>query len=417
MARGIDLKRALWRGRFGWPVGASQNIGVPLDYGLHARLSRYWLDIKRILIRDLDTYGLFKEASFNEQLFDQRVVQALQLPWPRHPSGHLVLDDDIFELMARMFPSVRPIRELRRITNKMRKFGLTVSERDHYNRFLITPFQTKTGRNAPSNSAAVFGLGAWLRHLITPRPGTVLLYCDWSSQEYVIMAARSGDEWMLEDCAAADPYIRFGQRLGRLPEGATKKTHRTLRDQFKVVALATFYGQSEFSLAPALNISLGDARYLLDQHVKLYATCHHWLENFVVGSRATGLAWTSLGWALRITHAVSRRTLMNFPAQAHGAEMLRIAMILLEEAGIRVCAPVHDAVLVECAEADAEATAETVREHMTKAAMLLLGVAPRVSITPLAFGERLVEERGVAMWNRVMRALQEVEARASETVG
>jgi DNA polymerase I-like protein with 3'-5' exonuclease and polymerase domains len=76
----------------------------------------------------------------------------------------------------------------------------------------------------------------------------------------------------------------------------------------------------------------------------------------------------------------NRRTLMNFPAQAHGAEMLRIAMILLAEAGIRVCAPVHDAVLVECAAAEAEATAETVRAIMTKAATMLLGVAPRVSI-------------------------------------
>jgi hypothetical protein len=174
---------------------------------------------RRILIRELDRYGLFKDASFNRELFDQRVVQALKLPWPRYPSGQLVLDDDAFEAMARLFKLVRPIRELRRITGKMRKFGLTVSERDHYNRFLITPFQTKTGRNAPSNSTAVLGLGAWLRQLITPRLGTVLLYCDWSSQEYVIMAAKSGDERMLEDCASPDPYIRFGQRLGQLPRG------------------------------------------------------------------------------------------------------------------------------------------------------------------------------------------------------
>jgi hypothetical protein len=416
MLRGIDLKRALWRGRFGWPVAACQNIGVPIDYPLHTRLSHHWLDIKRILIRDLDGHGIFNDASFNEKLFDRRVVQALKLPWPRHPSGHLVLDDDAFEAMARLFLVVRPIRELRRITGKMRKFGLTVSERDHHNRFLITPFQTKTGRNAPSNSAAVFGLGAWLRHLITPRPGTVLLYCDWSSQEYVIMAAKSGDELMLDDCAAPDPYIRFGQRLGRLPEGATKKTHPTLREQFKVSALATFYGQTEHSLAPSLNISLGDARHLLDQHAKLYARCHRWLGDFVAGSRAAGLAWTSLGWVMRLSHLTNRRTLMNFPAQAHGAELLRAAMILLEERGIRVCTPVHDAVLVECLEEEAEATAETVRAIMTKAAVMLLGVAPRVSITPIAFGERLVEARGVAMWNRVLGALQETEAREREVV-
>ncbi len=116
---------------------------------------------------------------------------------------------------------------------------------------------------------------------------------------------------------------------------------------------------------------------------------------------------------MRINGPVHTPTLQNFCAQAHGAEMLRIAMILLEEAGVRVCCPVHDAVLVECAENQAEAVADTVSACMTKAAMLLLGVAPRVSITPIAYGERLVEGRGVAMWNRVMRALRDVRRRRS----
>ena len=75
----------------------------------------------------------------------------------------------------------------------------------------MSPFKSATGRNQPSNTKSVFGPSVWLRHLIVPQPGTVLLYCDWSSQEYVIAAALSGDERMLEDCAPGrDPYIRFG---------------------------------------------------------------------------------------------------------------------------------------------------------------------------------------------------------------
>jgi hypothetical protein len=409
MLKAIDLKRALWRGRYGWPVARIQSIGVPMDIPLLRRISPHWLDIKRVLIRDMDSYRLFQDASFNMKLFDQRVVQPFRLDWPRYGDGHLILKDDVFEDMARLYPVVRPIRELRRITGKMRQFNLTVDEEAGYNRYLITPFQTVTSRNAPSNSHSVFGLGAWLRHLITPRPGTILLYFDWASQEYVIVAVLSGDERMLADCEG-DPYIRFAQRLGRWPEGATKKTHPTLRERFKVSALAANYGQTALSLGPALGISVAEASYLLDQHRKLYVRFHEWQSNFVSGCRATGLAWTSLGWAMRVTQLTRRTTLMNWAPQSYGAEMLRSAMIMLEAAGIRVCAPIHDAVLVECPEGEVEATIARVREIMTKAAEHLMGVAPRVDVRLIPFGERLVEDRGVAMWDRVMRALQEVES-------
>jgi hypothetical protein len=413
MLRNLDLKRALWRGRYSVPVGGIQCIGVPTDVPLLGRIAPNWLDIKRVLIREMDSYHLFQDTSFNLKLFDQRVVQPNRLDWPRYPDGNLIVKDDTFEDMARVYPVVRPIRELRRITGKMRQFSLTVDEDTGLNRYLISPFQTVTGRNAPSNSHSVFGLGAWLRHLITPRTGTVMLYCDWSSQEYVIAAVLSGDELMWEDCQH-DPYIRFGQRLGRLPEWATKKTHETLRERFKISALATLYGQTEISLGPALGISVAEARYILEEHIKLYARFHQWQSDFVSGARAAGLAWTQLGWAMRVTHQTKRRTLMNWPMQSYGAEMLRIALVMLDAAGIRVCAPVHDAVLVEAPEA--EAVAAKVRAIMTRASEKLLGVATRVSITPIRFGERLVEKRGVEMWNRVMGALHEVEKGALECV-
>jgi hypothetical protein len=338
MLHAIDHQRALWRGRYGWPVGAIQRLGVPIDVPLEGRISHHWDGIKRVLIRELDTHRIFADTSFNEARFGEVVEQKLKLPWPRYPSGHLILNDDTFADMARIYPAIRPIRELRRITKKMRKFGLTVDPEDAVNRFLVTPFQTITGRNAPSNSHSVFGLGAWLRHLITPRLGTVLLYFDWSSQEYVIAAVKSGDATMLEDIKG-DPYIRFGQRIGQLPDGATKWTHKAKREQMKVAALATLYGQTAHSLGPALGVSVAHAQNLLDHHGRIYARFHRWQSNFICGCHATGLAWTQLGWTMRLTHLTERPTLMNWPMQSYGAEMLRIALIMLVAAGIRVCAP------------------------------------------------------------------------------
>ena len=150
-------------------------------------------------------------------------MNRLGIPWPRYPSGQPILKDDEFKTMAMTYPAVVPIRELRALLGKMRLIGLEVDPAAGRNHFLVSPFKSATGRNQPSNTKSVFGPSVWLRHLIVPQPGTVLLYCDWSCQEYVIAAALSGDERMLEDCAPGrDPYIRFGQHGGLLPEGASK---------------------------------------------------------------------------------------------------------------------------------------------------------------------------------------------------
>src|SRR6516164_9866749 len=66
-------------------------------------------------------------------------------------------------------------------------------------------------------------------------------------------------------------------------------------------------------------------------------------------SRRSRYSWSSGEYAPRI-HAgrdVNPRSFRNFPMQGNGAEMLRLACCLLTERGIRVCAPVHDALLVE----------------------------------------------------------------------
>jgi hypothetical protein len=60
-----------------------------------------------------------------------------------------------------------------------------------------------------------------------------------------------------------------------------------------------------------------------------------------------GRFWACFGRQVHIQDEINDRSLRNFPMQTNGAEMLRIACILLTEAGVRVCAPVHDALLIE----------------------------------------------------------------------
>ena len=100
---------------------------------------------------------------------------------------------------------------------------------------------------------------------------------------------------------------------------------------------------------------------------------------------------------------------MNFPMQANGAEMLRLACCLATERGIAVCAPVHDALLIEApAGRDRRARGGAAGVHARgepdrARRRLELGSDAKVVRWP----ERYADERGEVMWDTVTRLLRE----------
>ena len=95
--------------------------------------------------------------------------------------------------------------------------------------------------------------------------------------------------------------------------------------------------------------------------------------------------------------------------QANGAEMLRIACILMTEAGIRVCAPVHDAVLIEAPLEELEARVQQAQDLMIEASRQVLGGFTLTTDADIyRYPERYRdEERGGAFWDKVMGLLPE----------
>jgi hypothetical protein len=100
------------------------------------------------------------------------------------------LEKKVFRDMAKIYPDIAAIHELRHSLTDLRLHDLYVSH-DGLNRVWINPFGSKTGRNQPSNSHFIFGPSVWLRGLIKPPPGFGLAYIDWSQQEFGIAAACS----------------------------------------------------------------------------------------------------------------------------------------------------------------------------------------------------------------------------------
>jgi hypothetical protein len=101
------------------------------------------------------------------------------------------------------------------------------------------------------------------------------------------------------------------------------------------------------------------------------------------------------------------RSLRNFPMQANGAEMLRLACCLGVESGIEICAPVHDAVLI-CAPVDRlEADIERMRNCMARASREVLGgFELRTDVARVVHPDRYQDPRGAVMWDRVMALLK-----------
>jgi hypothetical protein len=403
----LDMPRALLRGRYMQAVSSIQCVGVPIDVPTMGLLRSHWEKIQDQLITEMDKdYGVFEGRTFKTQRWEEYLIKN-NIPWPRLESGRLDMCDNTFREMARTHPLVAPMRELRSSLSEMRLSSLQVGS-DGRNRCLLSPFSARTGRNQPSNAKFIFGPSVWLRGLIQPKPGWGLAYVDWSQQEFGIAAALSGDQGMMDAYRSGDPYLAFAKQAGAVPVDATKKTHEAEREQFKACVLAVQYGMGEESLAARINQPVARARQLLALHRQTYRTFWKWSDGAVDEAILGGRLWSSFGWQIFTSSQPNDRSLRNFPMQANGAEMLRIASIKLVAAGIRVCAPVHDALLVEAPLDQLDAVVQMTQDLMKEASRIVLdGFELGSDAKVIRYPERYMDKRGTKMWNMVMGLIGE----------
>ena len=399
----LDLPRALLRGRYMIAAARIEANGIPLDTARLKVIQEHWPDITGTLIREVDrdfqVYddGIFKADRWREW------CQSNGIAWPTHETGKLKLDDDTFRDIAKMFPVVRPIKELRATLGRLRLRDLPVGP-DGRNRYMLSAFGSITGRNQPSTSKSIFGPATWVRSLIQPRAGHALAYIDYEQQEFGIAASLSGDAAMQEAYMTGDPYLAFAKQAGAVPAHATKRTHGVERERFKVCALAVQYGMGPEALGAKLGLSKAHGRDLIEHHRKTYRHYWEWSDRIEARGMLGAPLVTAFGWQTVAGRLANPRSLRNFPSQANGAEMLRLACIALTEAGIRVCAPVHDAVLIEDREDGIHETVARARSMMRKSSEVVLnGFRIRTEAKIVRFPDRYSDPRGASMWDLICR--------------
>jgi hypothetical protein len=314
MLPGIDLPRALLRGRYMAAVAAMEHAGTPIDLPMLELFRHNWTRIQDKLVAEVDrSYGVFDGRTFKVDRF-AIFLGANNIPWPLLESGRLDLSDDTFRQQARAHPLVSPLRELRSALSDLRLNDLAVGH-DGRNRTLLSPFRSRTGRNQPSNTRYIFGPSVWLRGLIKPAPGYGIAYVDWSQQEFGIAAALSGDVAMQSAYQSGDPYLTFAKQAGAVPADATKETHSTQRELFKQCVLAVQYGMEAQSLALRIAKPPVVARDLLRAHKETYRKFWDWSDAAVDHAMLLGMIHTVFGWPIRVSERSNPRSLRNFPCR------------------------------------------------------------------------------------------------------
>jgi DNA polymerase-1 len=399
----LDLPRALLRGRYTKAVAHMERAGIPIDTNIHSALVAKWTGIRRELIKWIDRdYGVYDGETFKRGRFNE-LLRRLGIPWPKSETGALELNDETFKVQAALWPVLEPLRDLRQALGRMYLPDLQIG-RDGRCRTLLGPFSSKTGRNQPSTKKFPFALSRWQRCVIKPSEGWGISYIDYSSQEIAVAAGQSGDERLIEAYNDGDFYLAFAKQAGLIPADATRESHPVARNQCKIVALGLNYGLGAEKMAYQAGISVALATELIQRHKRTYPRYWDWIEGVVASALLNNEMSSIFGWH-RLLQAIDRPTsLMNFPMQANGAEMMRLAAIAATEAGIEVCAPVHDAFLIAASLEVLDEHVAQMCELMTRASLVVTGNVPvRTEAKTARFPDRYVDEEGTDMWNLVVQ--------------
>ncbi|RNE89520.1 DNA polymerase I [Marichromatium sp. AB31] len=225
--------------------------------------------------------------------------------------------------------------------------------------------------------------GRRIRRAFVAEPGNLLIAADYSQIELRIMAHLSGDERLLAAFASGQDIHRAtaAEILGITPEAVDAEQRRSA----KAVNFGLIYGMSAFGLARQLGIGRAAAQDYVDRYFERYPGVHAFMERIRAQAHEDGHVETLFGRRLHLPEIASRnqnrraaaeRTAINAPMQGSAADIIKRAMITLddwierERPPARMIMQVHDELVFEVAADAVEAVGARIRVAMEQAAEL-----------------------------------------------
>jgi DNA polymerase I len=220
-------------------------------------------------------------------------------------------------------------------------------------------------------------LGREIRRAFIADPGKLLVSADYSQIELRILAHLSRDPVLMTAFAEGiDVHTQTAAEVFGVPLAEVTAEHRRVA---KAVNYGLAYGQSDFGLARALDISREEARRHMDRYFERFATVKRFMDGIIADARKAGASFTILGrkrpipgltardWRLR---SAAERIAQNTPMQGSGADIMKLAMLrvdrMLSERGFaaETLLTVHDELVLEVDEGQADDLAAALVEAM-----------------------------------------------------
>ena len=226
-------------------------------------------------------------------------------------------------------------------------------------------------------------LGAEMRTMFVAPAGRLLVDADYSQIELRLLAHISGDQALIaafnsgEDIHTATAAQVFGVDRDQVTPD--------MRRAAKAVNFGIVYGISPFSLSQDIHVTVAQAKAYMDKYFAHYAGVRAYMDRVVEQGRADGYVSTLYGrrrWLPELkssnfnTRAFGERVALNMPIQGSAADIIKLAMLrvdaALRDAGLaaRLVLQVHDELIVECPEGEAEQVKELLKTEMESVAQL-----------------------------------------------
>ncbi len=227
-------------------------------------------------------------------------------------------------------------------------------------------------------------VGRAIRRAFTaPDDDHVLLSADYSQVELRIMAHLSGDQALCQAfLQGEDVHTATAAKIyGVSPDEVTREQRR----RAKTANFGIIYGISAFGLAQRLNIPRPEAKELIEGYFRLYPQVQRYMQQTIEQARERGYVETLFGRRRYLpelrsanapTRAFAERNAINAPIQGSAADIMKIAMIRVDQAlrkgelKARIVLQVHDELVVEVPKSEQAVVTDLLREAMSSAATL-----------------------------------------------
>ncbi len=333
-----------------------------------------------------EDFNINSPKQLGEILFDK-----MKLPGGKKTKTGYSTAADILEKLAPDYPFVASILEYRGLAKLKSTYadGLLTCIREE-NRIHSTFNQTitATGRISSTepnlqNIPIRMELGRQIRKVFVPREGYILIDADYSQIELRILAHMSGDERLIEAYNRDQDIHRItASEVFHTPfEEVTPLQRRNA----KAVNFGIVYGISSFGLSQDLSITRKEAAEYIEKYFETYPGVKLFLDRLVADAKKDGYVTTLYGRRRPVPELSSsnfmqrsfgERVAMNAPIQGTAADIMKLAMIHIEEALKRnhmrskLILQVHDEVLIEAPFDEEERVKEIVKAEMMEAASL-----------------------------------------------